>query len=512
MKMLDEKAMSKDVINVKKSFEDIFKGIREFNNKIKPEEKQVVKDIINKSEKLCRRNKNIKKEMILINELAKEWDNSIVEEPNQEIKRTHYFLLSKNGAQSISARILNADSPPDERIIEILLDKASIRLHNKRKRVLSILHEVGHYIGRRHRVKVDAAGKPGEKTRMDYYYELIASELCNQFHRNAISKKTGIPLDKLTLNIELDKNIDMDSKELSYNLRESLRQKYQTVLKDIKKLYEETDADEQITNDQKAKDAFDAGYFQYVEPHMRKSIKNYLSRTDNALVQIEEEWKKKGYNIENSVEAIRKDLARRNINMDNPWMESRRLLLQEIAADVFMMRISCIEPQQYAEFIIDATIDLLCKKKIPLYNLPLVLSNSVIVPRIVAVCLAVKKENDNEQFFTQYPVISTERSKAKSKGMQLVEYTMYEYRKIEKLKDDDKDKQIQNIFNPLYDAVQYAQSISYKNEDEYLEGRIKSNIHKKIQKYIRPWYIKLLDDFVKYGRKFFEWLDIKLMF
>ncbi len=430
--------------------------------------------------------------MLLINKLAQAWDDFINDEEKLVHKRHHYFLLGKaknsGGSEkkyaSVKARNLNYQYRYDQRIIFIEV-KNEKRRTLKKARVMSILHEVGHFIGNRNR-----RNKNGEKyNRQEAYVNLVTAAFCSQLHRLILSKAMKTFPKFFSGNIETNIYVNPRLKLLSFELRKTINIFYKDLHKEIKEKYFSKNNQE----------AIESGYLQDIEPVMigviREMLKKWVKKPPDWMGQLtkllEGELKNNDSIIQEIFDEIERNLPQRDQRepkkSNYPWVESCGLLLQEIAADVFMLRIGEGNPSpeslsKYFLFIVDAIIDSLdeyseeytrkYKKEydVPLHFIKLFMNNNIILPRMIAVQQAMDSTMTSVDFSVMEEFRAedrfSKRSKARFVGLKLIDDILHKYSESTDLKGEDYD--IQNIFNPLYEAVKYAKSIAHDNFDEYI--------------------------------------------
>lgn len=492
-----------------KSRKDIFKYANELAEKLELDKDY--KNCIKNSKIFTFKNPRARKEMILINQLAKAWDDFIKEHQKSEptIERQHYFLLGNNKKNSgrtskeyayVKAHNLNYKDPLDKRIIFIEVKNGKKRLFRKRDRVMSTLHEVGHFIGNRRRCN------PSEYNRKIAYIKLITSAFCIQLHRLILSNIIGVPSDLINASPETNTYINPQYRLLSFKLRKKIYDISDAIHEEITDKFKNELKSRQISNASSPDEqkAIEAGYFQYLEPAMGKVIKEMLDLdTPNA------NWIPQFMNIlkdlsTNDDELTNKELARKifiEIKKDLPiesqdatqkggncWVQSCGLLLQEIAADIFMLRITEEFPSasKYFKFIVDATIDLLEEYKIPYHYIEYIMNNGVILPRIIAVQQSIEPKMKSVDFSALglgAKAGLTKRSAARFAGMKLINDVLRKYNETETLTGDDKE--IQELFNPLHEAVKYAKKIACENSDEYIDY-LSANDYNSVQKSDKP--------------------------
>ncbi|MGI6687922.1 MAG: hypothetical protein ACOX6Y_06165 [Christensenellales bacterium] len=509
-----------------KDIDTIFKEAGDFKEKNKLGVQNV--DDLKKDEKFFSHTYN-KKEMLDINNLADLWDQYKSQKKKyNDIKRKHIFLLTQektNKANMIKAEILNPADPPDERIVKIVVNPKWPEVLRRKTRVLSIFHEVGHYIGERKRKNIN---NDIEKDREAYFLDLVLSEYLNQLYRYILSEVTGISEEQMPRELEDSPYVSPEVRGFAWELRKFLakEERYNQLIEsfreDIKDAKEEETYDgceSRVDNcSKKKKEALECGYFEELKKLTNKVINTKVLNNSGNANSVYKQFEKAMYEFMEKEFSYQGECYLKNAinNLHNAFrpksngeacylIDVKALLLQEIAADYFMLFVTEAKKDEYVSLIIDASIEYLKSTKIiPIDNLVLFMNNGVILPRMIAVYISKFGKKDEEGHLVSEGLKInkfgwwgfSKKSRVRKAGLALFNAVLYEYNQFRTYEKED--YAIQRLFNPITDAVEYAKTINKqynllqdiaKKKEECLQAKIMDEVKSMRDYYSAKWYI-----------------------
>lgn len=303
-----------------------------------------------------------------------------------------FIAPHKTKRTGIFSEMYNDHLPPDKRLIYIGLD------HSIWRTAISVLHEVGHFIGIRKRVE----------ERVECFIRLITHALSfhifNDFCATLAGKST---MGSLIVNYynqgDVPSAASSDAELVNEYIQNTfkpglearLRQDVKTRIGAIKETlspkgsnYDDRSFVERIDI------ATVMGYFRYIRPIIMGSLVDYLNETLDHIKENE-----KLINV-NALDKLQ-DVIRDRYDETNtyylsgkipPWYQTREEQLEETIADIFMMKISGVSISDFLENII-------YQYQLTTGTKNVSLSIGTLLPRVISVCMAM---NASESDFSRW--------------------------------------------------------------------------------------------------------------
>ncbi len=304
---------------------------------------------------------------VYLNELAKKFDEHTNELRKKEAadKKTYYlearhtFIAirkDKKGANPVTAHMYFAELPPDKRIIRIEIDK---HLHWVSTPLISTLHEMGHFLGPRHR----------ENRYTLYLPKLVINAFFEQIYQRTCCAFTGMDVDYGVYNF-IGPLFPTDVRNFSNQVISVLNNAQKGVYRHFRYMCAQSDKSIQ-TESGKAEIASDLAKKKNVE-----LSKKYLAKARSIMlanlqqltkdpdkffqVFIKPEIDKLPNRDKNPEELLKESLAKvaENLHKDLKadqipgWYKTCENELEEPVADIFLLKASGISFKKYVKHIL----------------------------------------------------------------------------------------------------------------------------------------------------------------
>lgn len=474
-------------------------------------EKKEFSKKIYKSYKLLQNKFRYQYLVLLLNDIAEEWDNIIAEkrsEPNEEVslRPFHRFFLgfTSNKNAPVVEKFMKF-LPPDERLSFIQCNK----LRSHKHQMLSVLHEIGHFIGNRNR-----------DTRFSYvYFPILTDMICNElFNRicciffkcekiqSAASLRKEQLFDSSVRNTAND--IHKSIYRLEKELLDTLRSTYERIKNaSILEIQSNIDLLNKGVGDEKIKErqvnilerqiiAIKRSYFMSCGSIVLQTIKCVFEDVDDRDSFCKKLYQELYSNerlqdvpelevtVTNCCHQIYHSIQRSEIiRGDLPdWFKDAEQILEETVADIFMLRLGLKKPN------FDKYVDLLVRtlqKKYETQNWEQLIS-AISLPanrlRIISVCFAMgiekqdfKKKKCDTLIKKMHKIGFMEDHFQRIRAFEYIEseyITAYEIAKVQNQSPLDIATNIYSAMSPKTESLyfEYVKSI-WKKYDQTFDER-----------------------------------------
>lgn len=293
------------------------------------------------------------------------------------VEAKHRFFLApyKTYSDSITgiySHKYHEQLPPDKRLIYIRVDKSICRS------AISVLHEMGHYIGIRQR----------RRRMIEFFIPVVSYTVCFVLYDNICCQYSGVkPNSELTMNRIAHGDVPQSNVanvlaagdylyEIDAELTEYIKNYVLNQINSLQEVinkYDNANADPETQYLLREAKATVMGFFKSIRETILLGLQAYLSQmdTDNEKVTPFHDQ------LINAIIDIKGEISKALQDGDVPiWYKTREEQFEEAIADVFMMRISGISVREFLDNLVYQYQTTYRSKNVSLTN-PLLLTRAV---------------------------------------------------------------------------------------------------------------------------------------